>query len=981
MICAFLTGVLLAAGPEVIVAEGERFRPEKDQGWRVAEQDETHASINFGGMFLTHGAALLAPAEVSGSIAVSTIEVKVAGKYRVWSKYQAPPYFNYLHRVEIWQKKKRVFSGEYGRARSPRLFSFGAVSDELWWSWGIDHDAAEAPKEPVDLERGPAEVRLVSERSPEPAGDRVVDFVLLTTELGDTYAGMKPGGTPTPFLKEALDATRLYFRFENEGAGEAKLTLSRGGHLQGGYGTSTMTVSAPARAFSPWTDLGPWLRLVTDEGITLKLGAGQKIRAQIARDASGKDLVGDVTVPEGEAILIPKEITWKRGARVESSRELARRIVEASKSWRTNNGGKKPTQILFFGAFSRSDEKGWLAELKDAIGYNTELPDRFAHAPRDRHFAHAPDAKAVDRLAARLTEKERLLIVSFGDEISLGDLRKTGPAEEADFRRWLEEHHLTRAELGVDPREAKPTKTGDPRLVWYSARWHEESRFTFYRELTGHVRELFGPSVLTGANYSPHGAALYYGSIGQWIDLFRAEAMTMFWTEDYVFAVPEVPQIVSWQLAQVRAAVRAHGQPIHYYAMPHAPGQDPSYLRRNMLLAIGFGAAHVDNFWVAPEESFTENYVAWSYGQHFRAIHEAIFDSAEAEALQNQALPRPAEVALIIGRATELNESRLRLDKKGDRFAAAAQNAPQEIEQTLCRKEQQMLYLALRRAHHAVDLFTEEDVAKGALGKYRTAYFAGEWIDRSALKGIESWVRGGGTFYAAGGLGRFDHLGAPSTALLSLLGIEKEQTEKSAINLRTRLELPLEPPIDTIAFEGAQIPVVALRQRLTPAKGTEVLATWSDGSAAATKRALGKGQLFAVGALPGTSSMRLALPKVPGARGGRRAAFSPERFDPNAEALARLGVDASKVERGAIASDPRVEPIILDGPKGTLLTLVSWANAPLHGIEISIALAQAPKEVRSIAKRKKLPSEWDGKRVRFTVDLEDADFILLPNGK
>src|SRR5204863_3070522 len=132
--------------------------------------------------------------------------------------------------------------------------------------------------------------------------------------------------------------------------------------------------------------------------------------------------------------------------------------------------------------------------------------------------------------------------------------------------------------------------------------------------------------------------------------------MSMFWGEDYIFSVPEAPQILSWMFAEVRCGVKYNNQPIHFYIMPHAPGQTAGFLRRNMVAAIGYGARHIDSFCVGPEEGFTENYVAWGYNDTFRAISESIYDSAEAEPLAIDSKIRPARVAVIIGKATDFNE-------------------------------------------------------------------------------------------------------------------------------------------------------------------------------------------------------------------------------------------------------------------------------------------------------------------------------------
>ena len=98
---ALLATAAALAGParaaDVVIAEGERFRPLDDKGWKVTHQNDSYGSHTYGGMWMTHGACLGAPADSADSVATQTVDVPKAGSYRVWSKYQAPPYFNYLH--------------------------------------------------------------------------------------------------------------------------------------------------------------------------------------------------------------------------------------------------------------------------------------------------------------------------------------------------------------------------------------------------------------------------------------------------------------------------------------------------------------------------------------------------------------------------------------------------------------------------------------------------------------------------------------------------------------------------------------------------------------------------------------------------------------------------------------------------------------------------------------------------------------------
>jgi hypothetical protein len=663
---AFLLMSVSLVQAEILIVEGESFTPVAGKGWKVTHQQDSYGSHTYGGMWMTHGGCLGAAADSVDAVATRTIAVKEGGAYRVWSKYQAPPYFNYLHKVEIVQNGKVVFAHVYGKKGTDRLWSFSGVSDELWWPWGVDHDCAESPPATVELKPGTAEVRLVTVANPKPAGDRFVDFLVLTTNPKDEYKGFKPYAVGSPFTLEALEASKLYMRFHNPTDAPVRLTVSRAGHFQPNYGgaTTVLPVGADPKSkeqptvapgkWSEWINIGPFCRLVHDEGLTVKLPGAEEFGLQFARDEAGKDVVGDMKAISGEAVVVPIDVMWNKEARVRRSRDWAQEIISESKMWRRANGGKKPREILYFGAFTGQED--WVHDLKAALGYNTMLPAKYEQVKRGRLHAHTHSIKEIEAYANKLTpeQKDELRVLSFGDEISLGSINYKDPKMTEKFRAWLSAKKITKTELGVEPNEAvlTPSKgaaaTSSPRLAWFSQQFNEEERFAAYREMTKRAKELIGPHVLTGANYSPHHGCLYYGPLYQWVDIFKHQGMTMFWAEDYVFSVPEAPQIVSWHFAQMRCAAKYHDIPIQYYVMPHAPGQEPGFLRRNMVLSVGFGARHIDNFWVAPEERFTENYVAWKYKDSFRTLSESIYDSAEVEKIQTAGKVRRAQVAILM---------------------------------------------------------------------------------------------------------------------------------------------------------------------------------------------------------------------------------------------------------------------------------------------------------------------------------------------
>jgi len=972
---------------EVVVAEGEFFQPQ-GKGWAVTPMDDSYASHSYGGMWLTHGAVLGAAADTKDEVAVQAVTIPAAGAYRVWSKYQAPPYFNYLHRVEVLQNGKKVFEHVYGKKGTDRLWSFSGESDELWWFWGVDHDAAESPKATAQLAAGPAEIRLVTVANPAPAGKRFIDFVVLTTEPADTYEGFKPYKVGSPFTLEALAQTKLFIRFKNNAAAPAKLKINTPiGHYQPNYGGRSTEIPeagpVPPGQWSPWVNIGPFCRLVHDEGLVATLpGASGPIEIEAARDAVGKEPAGAVKLPDGETFMVPLDIVWNKQKTIFASQTRAEELTRLAKSqWRTRNGGRKPQSILYYGAFNQLD-RPWAAALKDALGYNTLLPDAYPHAAVDGLHAHCHTPDQLKAYADRLTDadKKRLKVMSFGDEISLGEINWADPTMQTRFTDWLKARGVTATDLGgLAPDAAKLADRGTNRRVgWYAQTFNEEERFGFYRDLTAQAKALLGPQVETGANYSPHSMPMYYGPIHQWIDIFKQNGMTMYWAEDYVFSVPMPPQIISWMLATVRCGVKYNKQKVHFYVMPHAPGQRADFLRRNMIYAPGAGVNHVDNFWVAPPESFTENSVAWGSTDTFRAIHESIYDTAEAEPLLAGGTVRPGRVAVLLSKATDHNERLAQIPKAQDALMASCKNAPATVQQIIGRVEAQMLYLALLHGQHRVDLVTEDDIAvDNILAKYDVLHVAGEWIDHRVPVKLEAWVKNGGVLYASGGLGLFNEFNESDPALLKVLGLASAETSKNLAVIRPVMELPVAPPIGEIAFDGATIPAVGLKQVLVPSDA-KVLGTWADGKPAVTVRELGKGKAFAVGTLAGCAYMRTALAVNPFPRGGNLCPITPTTFDPAAGKLARLGVDAKPVEEPAVCDNPFVEAIVMDGPAGSVVTLANWTAEPVANLKVQVRLPAKPKEAKSVQAGKPLPAEFKDGVLTLTTDLEWADHILLP---
>jgi hypothetical protein len=992
-----------AEPPSVVVAEGERFTLKDELGWEVRHQEQSYATQAFGGMWVTHGGLLGAPADSVDSVAIQRVTIPAAGNYRVWSKYQAPPYFSYLHRVEIWQSGRKVFSHDYGKLDAERMWSFCGASTynlppkkQIWFPWGVDHDAAEAPRNTVRLAKGAAEIRLVTLKNPELGGDRNVDFVLLTTVHDDTCIGWeKHGQAKSAFIFEAIRATPIYFRFKNTTSKPAKARLfTHFGHFTWHCGPKRGVVPekpvAPGQ-WSPWTNINQIVELITDEGLQVTLidgeaepnkaqplgGGNIAVPVQIALDTAGRQMLGEMNLPNGETIHFPMDVVWNREKKLQMSKDAAADLVKLSKSGWRKASPHKPRHIAFYGSFSRSSET-WATALKNALGYNTLLPGNFETLPIDGYHQHLRNEPQIRKFAEDLGPRRRKFrVCSFGDEISIGGINVNDPQYVEPFRAWLKARKLTRDDLRVSPEQA--TLTGNNRLAWYAKQFSAEQRFAHYRRLTDVARQAFGPQVLCGANYSPHHDVMYYGNHLQWIDAFKHRAMSMYWTEDYIFFVPELPQTISFMFARMHCATKYHKQPIHMYVMPHAPGQPADYFRRNSLLSIGAGAKHIDHFWVAPQENYSENYVSWQFPDTFQALFESMHDTAAVEPLLTNSRRRPARVAIVTGKATALNEDAAPINVAADKFLKACHIAGKPV-QNICRKDQQLIYLALRQAQYQVDLITEDDIVDGKyLGQYKVVYFAGEWINHRAVPKLEQWVKDGGILYASTGLGHLNQYNEKEASFLKLLGIAAGPPQKNLYHHRPLLELPLADPIDTTHADDLDLDAIAFLQKMRPdSPDVRVLARWRDGSAAIAERSLGRGKIYSVGTAIGASLWRTATKPLPWARGGRVNLYNPIEFDKSTWRVMNLGVDAALLDQEIRCSTRGVESFLLDNNVGTLVTLVNWTNeSQLDGLEVSVKMQAAPREVFSVTENKKLDFEYANGKLTFQTDLAAADFVKV----
>lgn len=991
---AFRGDTPVTAQPDgAIIAEAEEFKPAGSDGWAAKNWGENYYAATFANTFLSRKAFLGAAEQTSKREASIVVEVPKAGKYLALARYEAAFRFETQFKIRVEQGGKVKLDRLYGARDNLKIWAFkggakSALQKEVGWYWGaVENVVWEGHEAAVDLDAGPATITLIADKQPEPSAKRNVDLVMLTPNFDDikkrieTEAYLPLDG----LLSQTGD---VYMRVTNQGAGPIKISVPAGRehspywiHLRT---WKPVQIAVEAGKTSDWADVGSVLDTLNDGQWTIT--AAPDVKDQPLKYT----LEFSLRTPAGKYEPLAKfedtkatiDLAYDGNTRYSKRVRKIDQVLYDLVDYLNKNPvpGNPPKRTIVYN-YTFDPREG------DA-NYNKVLDEFLRSFPLTPTRGLTPSGSpsgyidvrgiATDKLAEYLKalkeDPKTIRTVSLGDEIGLS---VPGAGADDAFRAWAKSRGLTPAD--IDPAAgdwAKVTyanspdaKKNQPRQYYFSKLFAHDYGIEALKVRTQIIKQHL-PNADAGANFSPHAGPVYLGETFQWITLFRKGGMTMPWGEDYIWQIPVGTQQMNFLLLDVyRAGIRYQPQSvIHWYVMPHWPGNTTNSWRRQFFGDLGHGMKIVNLFEFRPvQAAYTENHV--SLPAMFLEVKRSLRELAKFEDIVQDGKVRDGVGAIWYSEA-------------GDAWANHA--AP-------FGAGKRTLVIAARHQQIPLDVVDEEDALKGTLKQYKLLYIADQNVSTAASKAIAEWVKAGGRLICTAGAAMKNEFNQPNEVMENLLGVKQSalDVEASLPIVFEKQDLPFAKPLDTVTTPtalppntsaGAQVaavtfPIFGSKSKVTVTSAA-AYGKFADGSPAVTFNKVGSGSATYFAFLPGLSYFKPAMPMRPVDRGSTDDSsthFIPTAFDPALTAVMKQNLGG--IDLPVTCSEPLVESGVIESKHGTAITLTNWSKGPAKKLTVTVHIPVG-KTVETASGAKASLETRDGKTI-VTLDLDVADALIF----
>lgn len=851
----------------------------------------------------------------------------------------------------------------------------------------------------VELPRGETTVSLT--KVPEGhTGFRVVDCLLITTD--------------SAYLPDPRDFhEQIYARARAAADAPAALSVRNAlttARLRRG---ALFEQVAPGRA-SAWQNITRWSE-----------GAGDMLLPLTAESASGKGTcyLDFASVPDGKQVtksvaleatsglthvVVPASL---RARPPESSLELAKARADLVKQLSAVPFGKRPLQFpMLIDLRSDAGSDVWEKDVAEYVGINgftsalsaSDIARGFVFTRVYNSAFYLGKSGYLDvdwsKMRADLeadgkaqrddpnwSRVQHLKLIDEAQAPALATLA-ADPLAQSGFERWLERRRRQEGQPAIPhPRLPAERDAGDPRLYYYAQRYRASLVVDFFRRASELARQSYPAGVRTTQNLSD-GAVVFanmYAQGNDYFEYFKSGALDVALSEDWTNA-GATRQLCGWNVALLRAATKYKHQPIQMYVIAYS-SRKPLEVKLKAYSDIAQGAKLLDLYSYTPQ--YLGGEVGWAENLPvIEAAAELTHEIGAAEHVLLDAAPVKAQVALVYSVAADIWGAGYDITHGNERMAT---------------------YLLLRHAQVSSDVVSDDDVQQGGLQGYRVAYVNDDVLPRQAARRLEAWVRAGGTLVLGASAASKDEWGRQTSALTNALGLEPTNERNAGLSTLPTGSLDKLPP-DVAELRIGESPTFGaplLANAFIERPGTEVLARFSDGSAAAVRRKVGKGEVLALGFLPATAYLRSALvaaratadtlttppPLLSRAFQLTRAAakVGGPTLVPSSEIWGTLLTAYPSALRSLVAGpalaaglqrvyadEPLVESTLLEGKVGFVVPLANYSGRLLPNVTLQVApSAKVSRLFSARLGELRVEAGTDG-RLSVQLPLESTDFVF-----
>jgi len=441
------------------------------------------------------------------------------------------------------------------------------------------------------------------------------------------------------------------------------------------------------------------------------------------------------------------------------------------------------------------------------------------------------------------------------------------------------------------------------------------------------------------------------------------------WSEDWWWQIPEPsPQTCGFVLDALRLAASYRRRPIMYYTIPD-PGETPDNFYRMNYLALAHGVKVLDHFCIYHQGWWTCDYIDFYLSREmFPTIRRLIGEVAQVDDRIGPAQPRRARVGIILSRASDVWNTEDLLTNLDEGVRNNLYWASNNVD----NHERKGIWLALRHAQIPVDLITDDDIIEGRAKGYRVLYLVGSELQRQAAIALREWVRKGGFLAGIAGAGLWDEYRRPMEILKPVYGIRAQSLKRRIRHISPKSDLPGMKPLDVLHLTGMPdlkplgLETLCYRETIEPENGAKVLGRYGDGSVGAVQNRFGRGEAWLLGTLPAAAYQKPAM----------SLEALPTAFPQSIRELIALPARRAKVDCPATASEPLVEAVWMDSPKGAIIPLVNFHPRSVAKLTVRLKDARPIRSVRSIHAGP-LPLRREKGGVTVTLPLKLADFLVI----